>query len=98
MNLASTAICHPDSGAAKMGKQHWARSGLLRFAGLAEDALKALEAQTKEAARLRAHAASQEEALKAKEGQLAEAVRRQAVLEDAIGDRDSQVLTQPVLL
>ena len=70
----------------------------MRCAGLADDALKALEAQTKEAARLRAHAAGLEEALNNKQGQLAEAVRRQAVLEDAIGDRDSQVLTQPLLL
>ena len=94
MSWASTALCHRGA----QYTQQWPRSWLTRCAGLADDALKALEAQTKEATRLRAQAAGLEEALNEKEGQLAEAVRRQAVLEDAIGDRDSRVPTQPLLL
>lgn len=65
-------------------------------AALAVDALQALEAQTREAIRLRAHAAELEEGLQQRDARLQEALQRQAVLEEAIADRDSKVLSPPL--
>ena len=66
-------------------KQQW--SGLIWFAGLADQALKYLEAQTWEAARLRAHAAGLEGALSmaARQGrQLEEAQRDLAAVQQEL--------------